>query len=489
MSTRKPDGFDPAWLALRLDALLAGREPLHRRAARGGASRPQSLLVAVSGGLDSIALLHAAAAVCASPAARKRWALRALHVHHHLQSAADAAARLCRSECRRLGVPLSIRHLSLGELHGESIEAAARDARYAACALALRPGEVLLTAHHDDDQLETVLLQLLRGAGVAGLAAMPALTRFGRGWHARPLLGCTRAGIERWARARALAWIDDVSNLDPRFDRNYLRLEVLPALHARWPAAARVVSRSAAHLADAQGLLQQLGHEDLAQAGVGQALEIAALVRLTAPRQRNLLRVWLGAAGLRVPDTARLERIRTELPGARADANPAVTWEGGSVRRHRGLLYALPQLPPGPAELVWSWRRRREVELGPGLGLLRLVDDSRGPLALAMLPARLLVGSRRGGEQLRLQAGGPRRALKDLLREAGVLPWWRERLPVLRAGSGIVAVADLWCDATYRATPRTRRRGRIEWLESADAAWPRREPIAAVASAALRKIR
>ncbi len=486
MSTRKPDGFDPAWLAVRLDALLADREPAPPRP---GVSQSQSLLLALSGGLDSIALLHAAAALCALPAARQRWVLRAVHVHHHLQPAADAAARLCRRECRRLGVPLSIRHLALGALRGQSVEAAAREARYAACAAVLRPGEVLLTAHHDDDQLETVLLQLLRGAGVAGLAAMPSLTRFGKGWHARPLLGCTRAGIERWARSQALTWIDDISNLDARFDRNYLRLNVLPALRARWPAVAPVVARSAAHLAEAQGLLLQLGREDLARVGVGPALDVDALARLPVARQRNLLRVWLGAQGLRAPDTVRLERVRAELPGARADANPAVTWEGGSVRRHRGLLYAVPELPPGPREMVWSWRRHREIGLGMGLGMLRLVDDSRGPLALATLPARLLVGSRRGGEQLRLQLGGPRRALKDLLREAGVLPWWRERLPVLRAGSDVVAVADLWCDATYRATERTRRRGRIEWLESADAVRPRRAPAVRRAPAALRKTR
>ncbi len=459
MSTRKPDGFDPAWLARRLETLLPGP-----------ARQPQPLLLALSGGLDSVALLHALASVCHTPGGRQRWALRALHVHHHLQVSADAAARLCRRECRRLGVPLSIRHLSLGELRGESIEAAARDARYAACAAVLRPGEVLLTAQHDDDQLETVLLQMLRGAGIAGLAGMPALAPFGRGWHARPLLGVARADLERWARAAELRWIDDVSNVDARFDRNYLRLEVLPAVRARWPAAARVVTRSAAHLAEAQELLTQLAQEDMAAVGVAGALDLAALARLTVPRQRNLLRAWLVAAGLRVPDTARLERVRSELRRARADANPVVSWAGGSVRRHRGLLYALPDLPSQPISAVWRWRRQAEFDLGAGLGRLRLVDDRRGPLAVSALPTTLLVGPRRGGEQLRLEKDAPRRALKDLLREAGVLPWWRHRLPILRAAGGVVAVADLWCDATYRATSRTRRRARLEWIESPDTA-------------------
>jgi tRNA(Ile)-lysidine synthase len=465
VSTRKPDGFDTAWLDQRLEALLASRADVNASAAP---PRPRKLLLALSGGLDSVALLHALAALCATPQGRKRWALRAVHVHHHLQPAADAAASLCRRECRRLAVPLSVRHLSLGELRGESVEAAAREARYAACAATLRSGEVLLTAHHDDDQLETVLLQLLRGAGVAGLAGMPALARFGRGWQARPLLGTQRALIERWARSRGLHWIDDVSNLERRFDRNYLRLEVLPALRARWPAAARVVARSAAHLAEAHGLLTALGQEDLARTAVGEAVDVAALACLPAARQRNLLRVWLAASGLRVPDAARLERVRTELPQARADANPAVTWQGGSVRRHRGLLYAVPDLPAAPPAAVWNWRRQRELQLGAGLGRLRLVQDRGGPLALAKLPTQLLVGCRRGGEQLRLETGSPRRALKDLLREAGVLPWWRERLPVIRDEGRVVAVADLWCDVAYRATQRTRQRARIEWVESAD---------------------
>jgi tRNA(Ile)-lysidine synthase len=200
------------------------------------------------------------------------------------------------------------------------------------------------------------------------------------------------------------------------------------------------------------------------------------------PRQRNLLRVWLVAAGLRVPDTARLERVRGELRHARADANPAVSWSGGSVRRHRGLLYAVPELPPPPVAAVWHWRQRAEFELGAGLGRLRLVEDRHGPLALAALPAVLRVGPRQGGERLRLDRGAARRALKDLLREAGVLPWWRPLLPVLRAPGGVVAVADLWCDATYRATPRTRRRARLEWLEAPAArVGPAADPLRSIA--------
>ncbi len=416
-------------------------------------------------------LLHAVAAVRGARGPGAAWSVRALHVHHHLQPAADAAAALCRSECRRLGVPLRLVHLQLGPLRGQSVEAAARSARYAAARDLIRRGEALLTAHHDDDQLETMLLQLMRGAGLAGLAGMPERAPFGRGWHLRPFLGLTRAQIEGWARAQGLRWVDDASNSDPRFDRNYLRLEIVPRLRARWPAAARVAARAAGHLAEAGQLLGELALEDLRRICVDQAVDLEALARLAPARQRNALRAWLAARGLGVPDARRLERIRTELPRARADALPAVSWGGASVRRYRGLLYAVTGVPPAlPAPLRWDRSRAAQLSLGSGLGRLRLIEDPRGPIALHKLPRVLEVGVRCGGERLRLEPGGPRRPLKDLLREARVLPWWRDRLPLVRAAGRLIAVADLWCDAEFRAGARTRHRARFAWLAAQDAA-------------------
>lgn len=412
-----------------------------------------------------MALLHAAAALCELRDPTARWSVRALHIHHHLQPMADAAAALCRRECRRLGVSLRTVHLRLADLRGQSVEAAAREARYAAARTVVRHDEVLLTAHHDDDQLETLLLQLMRGAGLAGLAGMPERAPFGRGWHVRPLLGLTRADLERWAREHSLRWIDDASNTDPRFDRNYLRMALLPQLRSRWPAAARVAARAARHLAEAHALLEELGRQDLQRVAVGEAVDLAALAQLAPARQRNTLRCWLAARGLRPPDTQRLERIRRELPRARPDAAPAVSWGDASVRRHRGLLYAVPE--PAPARLAplrWDRTRSRQLALGNGLGRLRLVDDPKGPIALSRLPRMLSVASRRGGERLRLGPRGPRRPLKDLLREAGVLPWWRDRLPLISGAGRLIAVADLWSDAAFHAGPRSRRRVRFEWL-------------------------
>jgi tRNA(Ile)-lysidine synthase len=420
-------------------------------------------------------LLGALVALRHSQARWRRVPLRAVHINHGLRPAANDWAKHCRSLCRRLGVPLTVRKVSVLPARGQSLEAVARDARYAALGRGLRRGEWLLAAHHVDDQLETLLLQLLRGAGVSGLAAMPRQASFGAGWLLRPLLGESRSALERWAATHGLDWVDDDSNVDERFDRNYLRRRVLPLLRARWPAAATVAARSAAHLGEARELLEVLAATDLAAiVADGHCIDLGRLGRLGVARQRNVLRHWLRTRGLPVPDAVHLERIRSELPAARRDAQPQVRWEGGEVRRFRGLLYAFASagsmnaVAVTPPSLQWSWRRRRRLALGEGLGALRLVADPHGELAAASLPATLWVGAREGGEKLVTAAGGPQRPLKELLRVAAVLPWDRGRLPVLfdsapgAAARRVVAIPGIGTAVAYRALPGvTPVRGRL----------------------------
>lgn len=446
----------PAWLAGRLVGLLPpGSSP--------------SWVVAFSGGADSVALLAALQAVVRAQPAARRVALRAVHVDHGLNPRSGAWAAHCRRRCRELGVPLTVRRARLVPRRGASVEAEARAARYRLLGAALREGEVLMSAHHLDDQLETVLLQLLRGAGVAGLAAMPACSRLGRGWLLRPLLGLERSTLRAWAGARGLDWVEDDSNADERFDRNYLRLRVLPPLRARWSAAARVVARSAAHLAEARAVLDELAAADLAPLARGRALEVAALQALSPGRRRNAVRAWIQGQGLPLPDTRHLARVVGELCVARADSQPCVRWDGAEVRRHRGRLYALAPAP-APAggaaldPLTWPWRRRRSLRLPEGLGQLVLRRDRDGPLDGARLPARLEVRWRAGGERLQTEPGGPRRTLKEWLRVRGVLPWMRDRLPLVHAGDALVAVADLAVAAGFQAGAVARGdRWRIEW--------------------------
>jgi tRNA(Ile)-lysidine synthase len=443
------------------------------------------LCVALSGGPDSVALAAGLAAL------RMPIPLRALHVNHHLQAQADDWMRECRRLGRALGMPVSVRHVTVVTGRGRSLEAAAREARRAAFLAALRPGEALLTAHHLDDQLETLLLMLMRGSGVHGLAAMPAVQTFGCGWLMRPLLDEPRASLSAFVARHGLPHVLDESNADERFDRNFLRRRVTPVLAARWPGSARAAARSARWLGEARGLLDELAEADLvdlerpAAAGVDgsrgigrshrtvprRSLDLATLAALSPARQRNALRAWLRRQGVRPPDEVHLERIRVELPGARRDAQPVVRWSEAEVRRFRGRLHLLHPPPAGsrpPGRAVvgrWEWSRGRPFSLGPGRGALRLVSDPDGMIARSALPARLQVRTRAPGAKLVLREAGPRRTVKELLRSAGVLPWERDRIPVVCAGTRIVALGDLFIAAPYLAAGRPGRgRLRLEWV-------------------------
>ena len=430
--------------------------------------------MALSGGVDSVALLLALQQLRRRSARWRRFTLRAVHVNHQLRPAARSWEQHCRRLCAALEVPLVVRRVRVPQGPGRSLEAEARQVRYAALTRGMPKGELLLTAHHLDDQLETFLLQLLRGAGVAGLAAMGECTRLGERWLLRPLLSEPRSELETFARASAVAWVDDDSNVDERFDRNYLRQRVLPLLRERWPAVATVVARSAANLADAQDVLREQALADLERLAPRGPLELAALAELSVTRQRNALREWLRAAGLPLPDRVHLERIRCELPAARADAQPLVRWGTAEVRRFRGRLYALAQPPVPVPEGEWRWQRARPYALGPNRGVLRLRSDRNGQVDARRLPAVLTVTGRAAGESLRPSRGEPRRSLKELLRAAAVLPWERNHWPLLRAGGAtgpIVAVVDLAIDAAYRAEAgRTPPRDRLSLVwESAPA--------------------
>jgi len=444
--------FGPAELADRLAALIEGF-PRAR------------LAVAFSGGGDSVALLAALAVLARR---HRRLALRALHVDHGLQRGSGAWARQCVRIAAALRVPIRVSRVRVDATSGQSLEAAARAARYAAFARALAPGEILLTAHHLEDQAETVLLQLLRGAGVAGLAAMPADAPFGRGRLVRPLLGVPRAALHEALRRGRLEWIEDPMNFDPRFDRAYLRAEVLPRLLARWPAAARALARSARHAQDAQQLLAQLAATDLAAARYGPDLSVAALRRLPDARRRNALRGWLAGHGARMPDARRLAEIAGPLLAARADAQPAATWEAGTVRRAAGRLSWEPATGAAdaaeiPQACTWCWQEQPIVWLPGARGRLELRRDAHGDLAIGTLPARLTVRWRAGGERLRPRSGGPSRPVKDLLQAARIAPWERAAMPLVYADASLVAVADRWVDAAWRAPRDAAPRGRIVW--------------------------
>ncbi len=290
--------------------------------------------MAWSGGLDSTVLLHM---LTQARHLTARLGLRAVHVDHGLQAAAADFRSFCRRTARRWKVPLAVVRADVRLAGGESVEEAARTARYAALADALLPGELLLTAQHADDQLETLLLALMRGAGPAGLAAMPQVTAFGSTLLLRPLLTVERGQLTDYAARHTLSWQDDPSNDQLRFDRNYLRARVLPLLRERWPAVARTVSRSAGHCAVAAAALTQSTRRDLEAAADGPDLEIAVLRRWAPARRAAVLRLWIADRGLQAPGLRHIEQIAV-LMDARPDAHPELRLPTLVIRRQASRL-------------------------------------------------------------------------------------------------------------------------------------------------------
>lgn len=390
--------------------------------------------IAFSGGLDSTVLLHLLADYARTHTAPP---LRAIHIHHGLQPAADAWPAHCEHVCANLGVELRVVHVQVAP--GASLEQAARDARYAAFTKVVGPGEVLFTGQHRDDQAETLLFRLLRGAGLRGLTAMPAQRPLGQGSLARPLLAIARQQLHAYAQAQGLTWIEDPSNSDTAFARNYLRGEVFPVLQQRWPQTSQNLARCAEHLGEAQGLLDEVAQADLAKAEEGAAawvgldsLALAVLAALSPARQRNALQYWLSQR-TRLPD-ARHWAGWADLRDAAADAQPTWRLADGRLLRSNGRIWWLSgdwlQAPQG--EFAWA-DSACELTL-PGNGSVRLT----APKPLAGLTVRY----RQGGEVLEL-AGRGRRDLKRLLNELQVPPFVRSRLPLLYQGERLLAVANL----------------------------------------------
>lgn len=413
--------------------------------AAAGTTAASRYCLALSGGLDSSVLLHAMAQLAPGM-------LRAIHVDHQLQPASAAWAEHCERLCRRLAVPLLVCRVNVSTIGDEGLEAAARRARYGALGAALAAGELLLTAHQRDDQVETLLLHLLRGTGVAGLGGIPRLAAFRDGRLLRPLLDLPRAVLLDYAKRVGLEWVEDPSNRDARIHRNFLRHEVLALLRTRWPGLDAAVARSARLSAEAARLLDELAAQDARRVRRAGRIAVTALQQFDEARQRNVLR-WLCRREIgSAPGEQQLREGVAQLLGAGADRNPVLAWPGGELRRYRGQIYLQRPLPdqlPLPREMP----ARAGAILDLGTGRLRLARTRGRGLSLARLGGRVFtVRLRAGGERLR-PAGEPHhRELKKLLQEQGIVPWMRGRIPLLFCGDQLVAVAHLWVAAEFAAT-------------------------------------
>ena len=417
------------------------------------------LCVAFSGGVDSTALLHALAA---NRDARARG-MRCVHVDHGLHAQSTAWAAQASRFAASLGVRCDVAPVQVDRDSGTGLEAAARHARYAAFEAALQPGEILVTAHHADDQAETLLLRLMRGSGVEGLASMQSIRPFAQGWLARPWLAVPRDEIRAYASAHALAWIDDPSNDNASHDRNFVRSRVLPALRERWPHAEASLARSAGLLREAARVVADETRRELAMAqGLDPATVSVDALRKLEPFVRNeVVRAWIASLGLPAPTAVALDELGTLLD-AREDATPIVAWRGAELRRYRDLAYAMATLPVVDGSWRVEWDGASGLELPFGLGALSVresVGASAPPTVIPTVARKLTVSFRRGGERMRVRASGPNRAVKDLLQELGVPPWLRDRVPLVRDAEGVVALGDLIVAERFR--------GRLHWVRAA----------------------
>jgi tRNA(Ile)-lysidine synthase len=448
-------------LAGRVSTLIAPLLPPH-----------SSILIGLSGGVDSVVLLH----LLHQLAARFSWQLSALHVHHGISPNADAWADFCTGLCARHNITLHIEHVDIAPLRAHGIEAAARKLRHAA--FARQPCDFVALAHHADDQAETLLLQLLRGAGVRGASAMPVLSqskrpvlslskrpvlsqskwpllagRTGAPNLVRPLLHCSRQEIIDYAAIHQLQWMEDESNADDSYPRNFLRHRVLPILREKFPAYRNTLARSAQHFAEASTLLDELAQQDAAQTIHANTLAVAALQSLSQPRAKNLLRYFLHSIGAPMPQAVQLDDMLQQLCNAREDAAVCIEYGGcWQMRRYQGSVYAVRALVEFDRDFVLPWRGEAELDwlalnsrlifnrsAGQGISLAKL---QRAPVTLRL---------RSGGETLRPQPNATTRTLKNLLQEHHVPPWQRDRLPLLYCGDELVCVPGIAIEAEYQA--------------------------------------
>ncbi len=395
------------------------------------------VLVAYSGGVDSHVLLHASQRAVGETCS----GIRAVHINHQLQPRSELWKLHCAETCDRLKIPFVGVDVKVEAAAGQSPQEAARDARYSAIKNQLEPGDVVLTAHHQNDQAETVLLQLLRGGGVGGLAAMPASQSLGVGTQLRPFIDLPQSVLSEYAAMHALQWVEDPSNRSDRYARNYLRNRLWPTIESHWPAAAATLARAAVNCAEASILNATLADID-SDCTIDKAngcVDLPALSKLEAVRRNNLLRHWLKELTGRFPARRTIQSIVDTVINSRVDAQARVVFESLEIRRYRGFLHAVRPAPRLPPDWAIEWRdTRRALEISE-LGLTLPVSILSGIENDKLSDSRIEVRLRGGGESIVLP-GRPRKTLKALLQENAIPPWRRDYVPLIYVDGDLVAV-------------------------------------------------
>lgn len=406
-------------------------------------SKYNKIILGLSGGLDSKVLLHQLAH------SEFRSKLLAVHINHGLSPNANAWQQHCAASCASWNVDFTTEKLQLPNIKGASIEAQARELRYQALQKHLINNSVLLTAHHQDDQAETILLQLFRGAGPRGLAAMGHRQQIAAIDFIRPLLTYSKQQLLQYAQQHNLTWVEDESNQDLRFDRNYLRKQIIPKLQQRWPQVSKCLQRSAELAAESSLLLDELAMIDFKSCALTDAsLSCSELAMLSTARQRNVIRYWLRRTGFKLPDQKHLLRVVNEVIPARIDAQAQVQWQDVVVTRFKNKLYAYQELLKIDLQQEYSWDISKTLDI-PNIGSLS-AQVGRG-VKLAN-DAVLTVKFRNGGERFNPVGFDGSKSLKKLLQDWQVPPWLRDRLPLIYLKNELIAVADIAIARDYQCT-------------------------------------
>jgi tRNA(Ile)-lysidine synthase len=389
-----------------------------------------SLVLGLSGGIDSVVLLH----MLVQLSVQFSWRLQALHVHHGISPHADSWGIFCSELCAKYAIPFQLEHVDIKPLRDKGIEAAARQLRHAA--LAQQQVDFVVLAHHRDDQVETLLLQLLRGAGVRGASA---------------LLATQRSELEAYASQYGLQWMEDDSNADISYPRNFLRHRVLPMLEQRFQAYRNTLARSAGHFAEAAVLLEELAALDAANAMEDERLRVGVLRSLSQARGKNLLRYFLSLRHAPIPDSTRLQEMLRQLCNATEGAQIRITWQDWQLRCYRDYVYVLPVALPA-VTFSMDWQGESEVALPAAHGVLHFERVSGRGLSLQKLQqGKVVIRSRQGGEYIQLDAKRPRQSLRNLLPQLEIPPWQREYLPLVYCGKELVCVAGVATAAAFMA--------------------------------------
>ncbi len=433
------------------------------------------LVVALSGGIDSVVLLN----LLIRLSAQFSFSLSAIHINHGISINATEWSIFCRDLCRSSGISLKISRLKIRREPGISLEAAAREERYRI--FGKLKADYVVLAQHLDDQAETLLLQLLRGAGVKGLGAMPAVrnpaSEIGTGAGAgiaektpeskpnegpkilRPMLEVSRREIEDYAREHGLQWVTDESNVDVSFDRNFLRHELFPVLERRFPSYRNTFLRASRHMAEASTLLDELAEADSKGCAASGKIYIDELRKLSFPRARNLLRYTLSQQGAILPSTAKLDEMLRQLLSSRPDAKMHVVFGNAEIRCFRGEVHvgkaSIRKIGAVAAQEEWlRWHGERQLAIGEQGGIIRFARRKGAGINLKkLIESPVTVRFRQGGERLRPDCNRPRRSLKNLLREALLPPWERQALPLIFSGENLACVPGIGVECDFQAIP------------------------------------